>query len=251
MLIFVMSKTDDKVNECSKMRFVTILCVFLVQIFPSRADFEQKWNTSLDVNFTDYEEELSFNDYKEDVKKHQALSSRANEENGYSLFEEHTLAKNTILKTFPVFDKEWSISFEVNPSHFEPGEKSILYLGYPYRHNNRNFLGLVLQINVQCYSSTECSIKPKQLSYAYKSDNQWEFFRDEEYIPKIGEWTQIKVSQQFDGQDYKIHFNNGAQSEIVSNPRARANVRVYASNPWIDAQPGQIRKLYIINGHIG
>ena len=111
-LIFIISKTDDKVNEYSKMRFVTILCVLLVQIFPSRADLEREWNTSLEVNFTDYEEELKFKDYEEDLNKRQALSSRANEENSYSLFEEHTLAKNTLLKTFPVFENEWSMIFQ-------------------------------------------------------------------------------------------------------------------------------------------
>ena len=247
------------------MHCVTILCVLLVEITPLKVNGEndysklqenesvktvsphtlpvfEQWNTSLGVQ-PNSDEDI--------IRMDQTLSSTANEENGYSLFEEHTLAKNTILKTFPVFQNEWSISFEVNPSYYERNDRNILYLGYPVRYNNIDYLALVLRINVQCYSSTACSARPKQLSYTYMSDNRWKFFRDEEYIPKTGEWTQIKVSQQFDGENYKIHFNKRATSKNVLNPRVHANVRLYASDQWNEAQPGQIRKLHIINGHIG
>ena len=235
-LIFVISKTDDKVNEYSKMRFVTILCVLLVQIFPSRADLEREWNTSLEVNFTDYEEELKFKDYEEDLNKRQALSSRANEENSYSLFEEHTLAKNTLLRTFSVFEKEWSISFELNPSHYEQGLSNLLYFSP------------VLAIFIHCFS---CSENPTKVSYVYRTGDSYKWLHDEELLPKVGEWTQITVSQQFDGKDYKIYFNNGSKSDNVFNPRILNNVRLFASGTQAQAQPGQIRKLHVINGHIG
>ena len=219
------------------MRFVTILCVFLVQIFPSRGDLESEWNPSLEVNFTDIEEELNFTDYEEDVKKHQALSSRANEENSYSLFEEHSLAKDFTLKTFPVFEKEWSITFEVNPSHYEQGTRNILYLTWS------------LFISVQCYSA--CPEKPNRLSYIFRAGNSYKSLHEEEYLPKVGEWTQITVSQQFDGKDYRIHFNNGSKSENVLNPQIQTNVKLYASRQKYKGQPGQISKLHVINGHIG
>ena len=74
---------------------------------------------------------------------------------------------------------------------------------------------------------------------------------EEEFLPKVGEWTQITVSQQFDGKDYKIYFNNGSKSEIVSKQRILTNVKLYASHPSYEAQLGQIRKLHVINGHIG
>ena len=89
------------------MHCVTILCVLLVEITPLKANGEndysklqendstknvspntlpvfEQWNTSFGVHPASNEDI---------IRMDQALSLTANEENGYSLFEEHTLAK--------------------------------------------------------------------------------------------------------------------------------------------------------------
>ena len=55
----------------------------------------------------------------------QQFLSRAND---YSHPKDHTLSKQNFLHTFPVLEKEWSISFEVNPSWYEEGAKNISHL---------------------------------------------------------------------------------------------------------------------------
>ena len=56
------------------------------------------------------------------------LPSAANVVNYYSRPNEHQLSKNYFLHTFPVLEKEKSISFEVNPFWYEEGTRNILHL---------------------------------------------------------------------------------------------------------------------------
>ena len=53
--------------------------------------------------------------------------SGANEDNDFSHPNEHMLSKNFFLHTFPALEKEWNISFEVNPSWYEEGAMNILH----------------------------------------------------------------------------------------------------------------------------
>ena len=67
--------------------------------------------------------------------------------------------------------------------------------------------------------------------------------------PPIGEWTTLSVSQKSSGGKYFYSFAVGGQkifSVENTQPREFSNVKVYASDPWYTAQPGDIRALTII-----
>ena len=181
----------------------------------------------------------------------QTLVSIASEEGSFSLAEEHQLVKDNLVHTFPVLAKAWKVSFEVKPSSYVFGWRNILRLWYPSdSYSGVSCLSIRIESSRQC--SRQCSILPTTLTYAFTSDGrQQKYFHDHDHIPQLNQWTKIEVSQQFDGNTYKILFNDGANTEDVPRPKIFEGVKVYASSPWNGAQPGKIRNLQISNLNSG
>ena len=167
------------------------------------------------------------------------------EGNEFSLLEEHELVKGRRLYTLPILAKEWKVNFEVNPSSYEEGFRSILRL---WRSNVGSIPGVsCLSIGIdsskRC-SEGQCSIIPQSLTYRFISNGTKKSFQDNVLIPQLNKWTKIEVTQVLDGNSYKIVFNDGAKTKPILNPQIFEKVKVYAAD-WNDEQKGKIRKLRI------
>ena len=57
--------------------------------------------------------------------------------------------------------------------------------------------------------------------------------------------------QLWEGNSYKILFNNGTKTKPVLSPEIYEGVKVYASDPWNEAQPGKIGGLRLSNLNTG
>ena len=173
--------------------------------------------------------------------------------NSFPLSREREILDGELLHTLPVLGKEWKVSFEVNPSTFEEGWRNILRLWYPYggvTPSGASCLSISILSSRKCTFLGKCNTNPKQLSYQFLSDgqwNQWKYFHERDLFPQLNEWTKIEVSQQLEGNTYKIRFNDGAKTEDVQRPKNFEGVKVYASDPSNQTQPGKIRNLRITN----
>ena len=182
------------------------------------------------------------------------LVSIASDEDSFSLSEEHGLVRGRLLHTFPVLAKEWKVSFEVNPSTYEDGWRNILHLRYPsgFFHAGVSCLSISIQSSRWCNSDGwQCSTNPIRLSYKFLSNGEAKYFRDYLHIPQLRTWSKIEVKLVFEGDSYKILFNNGTKTKPVLSPEIFEDVKVYASDPWNEAQPGKIRDLCITNLNTG
>ena len=183
-----------------------------------------------------------------------ALVSIATDENSFSPSQESEIVKGKLFDTLPVLGKEWKVSFEVNPRKNVVGLTNILHLWYPNGRTPSGYYAAVscLSIGIEflrCSTQGYCQIA--RLSYKYRaSEHQHKYFHDYN-IPQLHHWTNIEVSQIWDGNSYKIVFNHGAKEKPILNPKIFEGVRVYASDPWNNAQPGKIRGLHITNLNIG
>ena len=174
--------------------------------------------------------------------------------NSFFLSGEREILKGELLHTLPVLGKEWKVSFEVNPRNYVVGLTNILHLWYPNGHTPSGYYAAVscLSIGIEflrCSNQGYCQIA--RLSYKYRaSEHQHKYFHDYN-IPQLDQWTNIEVSQIWDGNSYKIVFNHGAKEKPIWNPKIFEGVKVYASDPWNNAQPGKIRGLHITNLNAG
>ena len=163
------------------------------------------------------------------------------EGNEYSALEERELEKGRLLYTLPNLAKEWKVSFEVNPSSYEEGFRSILRLWRP--DPGVSCLSIGIDSSRPC-SGAQCSIIPQSLIYRFISNGTKKSFQDKDLIPQLNKWTKIEVTQVLDGNSYKIVFNDGAKTKPILSPQIFEGVKVYAAD-WNGEQKGKIRKLSI------
>merc|ERR1712061_329587 len=157
-----------------------------------------------------------------------------------SIFEKSApfkLKRNALLTTLPSLPREWMVEFEVKPTIFDhDGWSNIFHMtkGGDARtigdripavfYHPRSGLGIRSHIN-------------QEPNYAEQFDS----------LP-IGEWTKIRVSQELIGGKFRYRiFIDEKEETNVENSRAVGfeNVKVFASDPWYEAQPGSIKNLKI------
>ncbi|XP_065656161.1 uncharacterized protein LOC100212432 isoform X5 [Hydra vulgaris] len=160
------------------------------------------------------------------------------------LKEESPLVKGKLIATLKVMNKEYSISFEVKPTSFEKGWKSVIHLtlgnnfvtygdrnpGVWFHENGLG--GLHICSAVSSYRNLCKDTNPIQ----------------------IDKWSTVKVAQQFSEGSYvySIYINGeNIFSTINTDPRNFENVKVFMADPWYNAQNGFVRNLRIINGNEG
>nr|XP_047137903.1 uncharacterized protein LOC100212432 [Hydra vulgaris] len=160
------------------------------------------------------------------------------------LKEEFPLVKGKLIATLKIMNKEYSISFEVKPTSFEKGWKSVIHLtlgnnfvtygdrnpGIWFHENGLG--GLHICSAVSSYRNLCKDTNPIQ----------------------IDKWSTIKVTQQFSEGSYvySIYINGeNIFSTINTDPRNFENVKVFMADPWHNAQNGFVRNLRIINGNEG
>ena len=73
------------------------------------------------------------------------------------------------------------------------------------------------------------------------------FYINQQPPAPVREWTLIQVVQQKFSENYHLNISIGDTHSSTINQRAEefSNVQVYASSPWFQSQPGQIRRLQI------
>ena len=147
------------------------------------------------------------------------------------------LEKDNLIKTLPKLGEEWEISFDFKPDDYTTeGYTSILHLSI-----NDD----VTQIGDRIPAIFYHHIHGLHISTAI-GDNP-NFTRDT-ISPPLGEWTSIVVSQLKSGSKTTFSVKvDGADPFSVENPDPQefSDVKVYAADPWWDAQPGSIRGLNI------
>ncbi|XP_065684315.1 uncharacterized protein LOC105844212 isoform X1 [Hydra vulgaris] len=153
------------------------------------------------------------------------------------------LLKGKIVAIIPILDKEYLVSFDVNPNKFVAGFYNVIHLtigsdNFDYGDrvpgvwfNNDGKGGLYIAAPINGNKNYIFFTKPIDLN----------------------RWTNIKVGQFFNGSFYiyTVKVNDELiSSEINYMPKSFVNVTVYASDPWYNAQDGSIKNLFVINGNI-
>ena len=148
-----------------------------------------------------------------------------------------SLTKNNLLTTLPILPHEWMVEFMLKPTNLESsGWTSIFHMS----------------IAENCCNVGEripaIFFKP---SYGFRVDtalNNKAAFENSFPAPAKDKWTQIRVSQELlHWQFYFRVFIDDAEKLVVENltPVKFVNVKVSATSPWHNAQPGFIKNLSI------
>ena len=158
---------------------------------------------------------------------------------GLSVPQVHQLKRSSLLGTLPTLGMEWILSFDFRPTDYSfKGWTSLVHMTIGSNSGN--------------YGDRTPAIffHPTQgmhVTSAINGNKNW--VKNVAPPPPIGEWTTLSVSQKSSGGKYFYSIQVGGQ-EIFSventQPREFSNVKVYASDPWYTAQPGDIRALTII-----
>ena len=157
----------------------------------------------------------------------------------FSLPNEHLLAKNALLSTLPTLDKEWRLTFEINPT------------SYNYRSYAQ-----IIQLTIGGKSSAVGDRTPSLWFHrtrgVYLATNldgkasAGKFFRNK--LPQIGQWTRFEIKQERRGSTFFFSLLIGDQelwSVQNTKPQEFQQVKVYAGSPWYVAQAGSLRGLQI------
>ena len=152
--------------------------------------------------------------------------------------EEQFLVKGSLLTTLPSLGKEWRVAHELRPTE--------------YSGEFKNSLHLTIGGSLGDYGDRTPAIWPSTptggkmfIASAVNGDENYKHWPDR---PPVGEWTPIQISQTCEEGKYLYRIVIGGEEvHAVENtePREFQDVKVYASNPWFEAQPGSIRNLVI------
>ena len=148
------------------------------------------------------------------------------------------LRKDNLLDTIPRLGKEWQISFDFKPENYDDsGYTSILHLtiGDDYTTFGDRIPAIFYHSGKGLHVTTALG---DDLSY------------HEDIMPKLplNKWSYILVSQIKSGAVTNFSIEaSGAAPFSVPNPLPMefSDVKVFASDPWWDTQPGSIRGLII------
>ena len=163
------------------------------------------------------------------------LPSSANVVNYYSHPNEHQLSKNYFLHTFRVLEKEWSISFEVNPSWYEEGTRNFLHLVFFSNGERHTALKIGIESSTCSSWQTGCLNGLQAMpfyEYLFNAQNlNTSTYKIWYYAPPLDQWTKIEVSQkpsenQWD-RSYKLHFTPGTITRVRNTHFINGNIGNY------------------------
>nr|XP_047133475.1 uncharacterized protein LOC105845120 [Hydra vulgaris] len=198
-----------------------------------------KWNV-YPINFNGYNES---NKLSSNITKCSQLCvcNNTTETPNLNYRKEFTLMKGLYLGTLNVMMKEYTISFNLKPKIYSKGLKNVLHFtldndngeygdrnpGVWFHEDGSGKLVIFVAIN----NNGNYSIETSPLS--------------------LHKWSSVMISQIFSNGKYWLTVNlNRVNIHRVENYNAKnfKNIKVYASDPWYDAQNGSIADLLIING---
>ncbi|XP_065662141.1 uncharacterized protein LOC100199204 isoform X3 [Hydra vulgaris] len=147
-----------------------------------------------------------------------------------------SLVQGRFIAEIPQLEKDFFISFDVNPTKFIQGRHSVVHF----------FIGsdsYALSIWFQEDGVGKLLIYTPVMNYksyiAYMTNPIG-----------LNLWSNIKIFQFLQGTVYacKISINEQVVYSIYNNQsQSFNNVKVYASNPWSEAQEGMIKNLFVVN----
>ncbi|XP_065656240.1 uncharacterized protein LOC136081866 [Hydra vulgaris] len=151
------------------------------------------------------------------------------------------LVKGNLIAEIPKLDKEYLISFDLYPNKIDSGLYNIIHFTIGSRGGNYGDRVPEIWFNDDNKGGLRIDLPINNNSYYT-------------YFTKplaVKTWTNIEVSQISKGS---VHLSiiklNGeiAFSEINNQVQNFDNVKVFASNPWNNAQDGFIKNLFVLNG---
>ncbi|XP_065662129.1 uncharacterized protein LOC136084866 isoform X2 [Hydra vulgaris] len=148
------------------------------------------------------------------------------------------LVKGNIIAEIPILDKEYLISFDVYPNKFVPYYHSVIH--FTIGSDNANYGDRTLGIWFHENGNGTLLVAAPINGYYFNTDPL-----------KLNLWTNIEVSQFLKSTYYlyTIRINEDVVFSVInSQAQTFRNVKVYASNPWNEAQDGFIKNFFIING---
>ena len=151
----------------------------------------------------------------------------------------HKLAKDTLLTILLTLGKEWRVTHDFKPTQYlSPIWANSLHLtsGGNSEHYGARTPGIWPSMGDPSKSYIASAVNGEN-SYIYRPDR-----------PPVDVWTSVEISQTLEGERYMYRIIGGGQEvHAVENtqPQEFQGVKVYASDPWHEAQPGSIRNLVI------
>ena len=154
---------------------------------------------------------------------------------------ESPIAKGRLVGPIPTLAKEYEVSFEVNPSKNPTEKANVMHMGLG--GNNARYGD-----NTPSVSVVPSKDGPMlQISSAVNGNKDYQHVTAP--IP-LNQWSKVKVKQnQVDGEHvYTISVNDKEVHKVKNTqPEEFKDLKVYAGNPWTEAQPGKIKNLKIVD----
>ena len=138
------------------------------------------------------------------------------------------MAQGSLLTSLASLPKEWRLTHDFLPT------------SYPRANTKTNSLHLVIGDNAWStpaigFSNNKMSITSSAAVFTTSP-------------PPVGAWTTIQICQQLVDGRFMLQVSVAGQ-EVISEenrtPKDVSDVQVFASDPWLPAQPGAIRNLVI------
>ncbi|XP_065682612.1 uncharacterized protein LOC100201592 [Hydra vulgaris] len=153
-----------------------------------------------------------------------------------------TLVSGKIVAQIPKLNKEYLVSFDLNPKEFKIGLHNVIHFTDKVQmiNDDNETLGIWLDEDGKGSIKIVALINGK-LNFYY-------------YPIQLNNWSKIEVCQSLNGDFYvyKIRINGRVVFSMINNQaQSKINVNVYASNPWDKVQNGSIKNFFIINGVSG
>ena len=157
----------------------------------------------------------------------------------FSSPDEFSPTRGSLVHTIPTLGKEWRVSLEFKPTDYT-------YSGYA------NLLHLTIGADWGSYGTRVPGVwfhpsRGLHISAAVNGilDYNKDTLTDR---PPLGNWTSLEISQEQVGGEFVYKIVIGGK-EILSventQPEVFEDVKVYASDPWHNAQPGAMKALLI------
>ncbi|XP_065651459.1 uncharacterized protein LOC136079550 [Hydra vulgaris] len=168
--------------------------------------------------------------------------------NGYVDFvdevNESVIKKNNLIAFLSYLDEVYSVSFKIKPRSYSLGWKSVIHL--TIGKDLDNYGDRTPAIFFHDDSSGRLCI-----TSAVNGNSNYEFITQP--LP-LNQWTSIQISQiRLNGKYvFSVYFNELLVHSIENTkPQSFENLKVYAADPWYDAQDGSIKDLKVISGSNG
>ena len=148
------------------------------------------------------------------------------------------MKKGRRLTTIDKLNKEWRVSFEVNPTSYRDKLGSVLHMTAGGKGSKPGDQTPAVWFN-----------QKEILVAAYVNGNK-SFLKTFKGLPNSGEWIKIEISQVKAGSQYIYSIAiNGEEKFSMEHTKAEefSNVRVFASSPYYSGQIGSIRNVTVEN----